>query len=62
MRRTNFENITISILPQASASAEKVANLRAFKKEGLTSLGGQEFLEVFQEASIRGPSWIFLLY
>jgi hypothetical protein len=53
MRRTDYEKIAISIIPQASASAEKVAKLRAFKKEGLTSLDGQEFLEIFQEASIH---------
>jgi len=30
-------------------SVERSAKLRAFKKEGLTSLDGQEFLDIFQE-------------
>jgi hypothetical protein len=50
MRRTSYENITITIIPKTSVSAERSAKLRAFKKEGLTSLDGQEFLEIFQEA------------
>ena len=49
MRRTSFDSITISIIPAATASAERAGKLRAFKKEGLMSLNGQEFLDVFQE-------------
>jgi len=49
MRRTSYENITITIIPKASVSVERSAKLRAFKKEGLTSLDGQEFLDIFQE-------------
>jgi hypothetical protein len=50
MRRTNFDSITISIIPKATASAERAAKLRSFKKEGLTSLNGPEFLAIFEEA------------
>jgi hypothetical protein len=50
MRKTNYDNITISIIPRSSTSAEKSERLRAFKKEGLAALNGQEFLEVFDEA------------
>lgn len=50
MRRTDFESITISIIPKATASAERTAKLRAFKKEGLSSLNGPEFLAIFEEA------------
>lgn len=49
MRRTNFDSITISIIPKATASAEGAAKLRGFKK-GLTSLNGPEFLKIFEEA------------
>jgi hypothetical protein len=57
MRRTNFDSITISIIPAATASAERAAKLRAFKKEGVASLNCQGFLDIFQEVIVLVTSY-----
>jgi hypothetical protein len=49
IRRTLFDSITISINTPTPASPERNAKLQDFMKEGLTSLNGQEFLNIFHE-------------
>jgi hypothetical protein len=51
MRCTAYESIVISIIPGPACSAGKAEKLRSFKKEGLTSLTGKDFLDVFEEVS-----------
>jgi GTPase SAR1 family protein len=51
LRRTSHKSIVVSITPASSSSPERARKLRAFKRDGLTSLDGKEFLEIFQEVS-----------
>jgi hypothetical protein len=51
MRRENYESIVISIIPGPACPTDRAAKLQSFKKDGLTSLNGEDFLNVFKEAS-----------
>jgi Dynamin family len=52
MRRIARKNIRVTIVAAASSSPERRRKLDDFKKDGLTSLTGNEFTEIFQEVCI----------
>ncbi|KFY44146.1 hypothetical protein V495_03615 [Pseudogymnoascus sp. VKM F-4514 (FW-929)] len=58
-RRSPQTSIAVSIIPGPNRSPEKVEELKAFKKTGLTTLDGQTFLsilkDVCQAMGVTGP-------
>lgn len=50
-RRAVRANIAVSIIPSSSSSQERRERLAAFKKDGLTSLEGNSFLQILKEVS-----------
>ncbi|OBT97129.2 hypothetical protein VE01_04870 [Pseudogymnoascus verrucosus] len=58
-RRSPQTSITVSIIPGPTRSPEKVEELKAFKKTGLTTLDGQTFLSILKDVcqvmGVTGP-------
>lgn len=48
-RRDPKTSIAVSIIPAPGSSTERAEKLRAFKKDGLTSLDGKTFLSILKE-------------